>query len=200
MQIICHECIGKETAKSTPPQSTIFDHIRWRLDHYDYRLLEEIQFISRLAAKKSPTGARYAVCSEAYLAKKVHLTRANVSRHISKLASLGILSVTHRRRARGRWQTNLYKIVNWMWWPIGKLMRSLRPKWHQIRNAFAKNPAQPPPQDKGIASPCAANSTHNNLYERDNNPPLSEKAQAFVNGILERWRSRATDPKSDIPI
>ena len=116
-----------------------------QLDGYDLRLLEEIHFLCRCKAKSSKTGARYANPSEEYLSRKVGLSRSNVSRHMSKLSKLGILLVTHRRKVRERFQTNLYRILSWVWWRAGKIAAILR------QGPNRQKPPQPTPQTPQLA-------------------------------------------------
>ena len=116
-----------QTTTPSTPHPRQFDEETYRqLDGYDIRLLEEIEFLSKLQAKKSITGAKYCCPSEIYLSKKVGIARENISRHISKLSRLGILAITHRRKLRGNWQTNMYRIVSWVWWRLRQATQTLR--------------------------------------------------------------------------
>jgi len=113
-----------------------FDHKTFnKLDGYDLKILEQIYFLSRCQAKKSPTGARYCTPSEKYLGNQLGISRESVSHHVVKLNNLGVLDVTHRRKLHGRWQTNLYKIVSWIWWRIRQATKSLRTRPHRVKLA-----------------------------------------------------------------
>lgn len=128
-----------------------FPHdITLQLDGADLRILEEMNFLSRLQAKKSRTGAKYCTPGEEYLGEKVGLSRSRVSDHICKLEKLGLLQVQRRRPINGRWQTNLYKIINWCWWRMAAILRKTTGK--KRRRAAAETPRNP--------SPCAPGSTH----------------------------------------
>jgi biotin operon repressor len=116
------------------PHPRRFDHKTFQqLDGYDLKLLEEIHFLSQLQAKKSPTGAKYCNPSQVYLSKKLGISRESISHHVTKLHKLGVLDVTHRRKLHGRWQTNLYKIVSWVWWRIRQAMKALRTLPHRVK-------------------------------------------------------------------
>jgi biotin operon repressor len=113
-----------------------FDHKTFnKLDGYDLKILEQIYFLSQCQAKKSPTGAKYCTPSEKYLGKQLGISRESVSHHVVKLNKLGVLDVTHRRKVQGRWQTNLYKIVSWIWWRIRQATKSLRTRPHRVKPA-----------------------------------------------------------------
>lgn len=122
------------------PQSTL-NH----LSGLDYRIIEQIDFLSRLQAKKSPTGARYCNPGQAWLARTLGRSRQTINVRIRRLYHLGILSVTHRRKVEGRWQTNLYKIVQytgWGWARVHNLLTTLRNRVKKARHI-----ASPPKGD-----------------------------------------------------
>lgn len=89
------------------------------------RILEQIDYLSRQQAKRSRWGARYCCPGQAYLARKIGVHPVTVSKAVTDLADKGILSVTHRRKVRGIWQTNLYRIMSRCWWRLGKIVRML---------------------------------------------------------------------------
>lgn len=162
---------GKETANQSRKFSPFPADIIKQLSGHDFRLLEELSFLSRSQAKRSPTGARYCCPSEKYLAGKINLERANVSRHIAKLEKLGILSVTHRRPVRGHWRTNLYKIISWKWWKFSGLLKKATPTPHRVsRPTHLANPK------REIVAPHYA-----------------EGLRSDLKSLLERWRSRAPE-------
>lgn len=122
------------TTQQTPDNRFHFPAETWKqLDGVDLRLLEEIAYLSDLQRKKSPTGARYCCPSELYLSQKIGVRREAISRHVNKLAELGVLSVTHRRKKGGNWQTNLYKVVKWVYWKVRQAVSGLRGKLHRVR-------------------------------------------------------------------
>lgn len=136
----------------------------------DARLLEQINFDCKARAKLSKTGARYSTKSEEYYAKILGVCRETISHHVQKLAKLGILDITRRRKVRGNWQTNLYRIVSWSWWRVGALLRSLKKQPNHV--------TQPP---------------HKADPRREIKTPKEEKGGAgaqFTQEILARWASK----------
>ena len=100
----------------------------------DARFLELLDFDCRQQAKRSPTHARYSIKPEAWFAKCLGVCRETISHVVTKLGNLGILDITHRNPVNGRWQTNLYRIRSWVWWKLGKLLRSLRKASHRVKD------------------------------------------------------------------
>lgn len=94
-----------------------------KLNGTDIKLLEIINYRSNLRAKASPSRAKYCIDAQAYFAKCLGVRRETISRAVTRLANLGILDVTHRRKIRGQWQTCLYRIRNWQWWRFGRMIR-----------------------------------------------------------------------------
>lgn len=161
----------------TPPISSPhprpFDQATYnKLDATDLRLLEHLNFLSRLQAKKSPTGARYCCPSERYLAANLSVSRETVSHHVSKLRRLGILDVTRRRQIRGIWRTNMYKIISWVWWRLRQAtLRALNHPYHVKQSPHISIPREiinPKPQIEGAAPPLI--------------PTLSEMVAAILKG------------------
>jgi hypothetical protein len=97
----------------------------------DFRLLDELTYLSRKQAKRSPSGARYCIPGRQYLAAKLGVCVRTVSRSIARLKRLGILDVTQRRPVRGIWKTNLYKIRHWLGWRLGQVQGLLRKPFHR---------------------------------------------------------------------
>lgn len=110
------------------PQSTMN-----YLSGLDYRIIEQIHFLSRLQAKRSPTGARYCNPGQAWLAGRLGRSRQTICRRVRKLYHLGILDITHRRKKQGHWQTNLYKIVQWPKWGVARVSNLLRTLAHRVK-------------------------------------------------------------------
>jgi len=108
-----------------------------RLSGSAIAVLEEIDFLSRMQARRSPSGARYCCPSEAYLSRKVGVRREQISRIVSNLARLGILEVIGRRRRGGNWSTNLYKLVSRKWWKHMRLLKVLVHS-HRVRYSVHK--------------------------------------------------------------
>jgi DNA-binding transcriptional ArsR family regulator len=161
------QAVSTDNPPTTPsgasPHPQRFDHKTYQqLDGYDAKILEEINYLSGLQRKKSPTGARYCTPSEEYLSQKLGIRREAVSRHISKLSNLGILRVTHRHKRNGQWQTNLYTIISWVWWRLGQALKSLRVS----------------------RQPCAPIRTHNSPMREKENQERSKGAPTAIKSTL----------------
>lgn len=166
-----------------------------QLDGVDFRLLEEIDYLSRCQAKHGKTGARYCFPSEAYLAQKLSRCREVISRHVSKLSRLGVLSVIHRRKVRGHWQTNLYRIVSSVWWRIRK----------GLGKTISRDFSRVPPAHKRRAKILADSSTnpHRVTFPSHiadpmrviNNSPTRKTLKAHVDSILQTWMKRGETQK-----
>ncbi len=147
------------TTRSTKPHHPRrFDQATYnQLTALDGRLLEQIDYDSRCQAKKSPTGARYSVKPEAYFAKCLGVRRETISDHVRKLEQLGILDITRRPPKNGTWQTNLYKIISWVWWRLGKILRNLRGKKRRVTQSahipISMRERIPEERQKGAAPP-----------------------------------------------
>ena len=113
--------------KNMETQARRFDeHTLRQLDGKDLMILEHLMFLCKVHKQNSESGASYAIPSQMWLAKKIGIRRETVSRHITKLARLGILEVTHRRQVKGKYKTNMYRIREWKWWRTGKAIYKLR--------------------------------------------------------------------------
>lgn len=94
----------------------------------DHRLLDELTFLARKQAQRSPSGARYCIPSRTYLAAKLGVCVRTVSRSVARLKRLGIIDAIQRRPVQGIWRTNLYKVKHWLGWRIGQMGQLLRAK------------------------------------------------------------------------
>lgn len=166
------------------PSKAVLDHPR-RFDQETYnqisgldaRLLEQIDFDCRQQAKRSRTGARYSTHSEAYYAKVLGVRRETISHHVCHLANLGILEITRRRKVRGVWQTNMYKIKSWIWWRLGRLLRGLRKRPDRVTQGSHK----------------AVCKTEKEPEKPENRKSLS----ALTQKILARWTERGIIKDAD---
>ncbi len=77
--------------------------------------------------KRSGTrpGPMYTCVSQAWLAKKVGVTREWISKCVNKLQRFGLLRITRRRKVGERWQTNLYRVGE-----------ALKKGWRSAKRAF----------------------------------------------------------------
>lgn len=96
-----------------------------RVSGLEYRIVEQVKFLSDLTARRSKTGARYAFPSQQWLATKFGVRRETVNRHMRRLWRWGVMNVTHRRKCQGRWMTNLYTIVQSKYWAVVRMSRVL---------------------------------------------------------------------------
>lgn len=142
----------------------------------DARFLEAINYDAKCSQKYRVHGGRYADKPEAYYAKILGVCRNTISDAVMKLEKLGILDVTRRRKIKGTWQTNLYRIKSWIWWRLGKMLRALR-----------KRPSRGT-QTSHIANPM-----------REDKDPEEEKGgalSALTQEILARWTERGILPSA----
>ena len=164
-------------APAAEPHGRRFDTDTYnQISGLDARLLEAINYDCKREAKHRASGARYSTKSEAYFAKILGVCRETISHRICHLERLGILSVTRRRKVRGVWQTNLYKITSWVWWRLGKLLKGLR---------------QSPSRVKQL--PHKANPMRENKYQEEE---IKGPLRDFTKEILARWEARGLMPKA----
>ncbi len=99
----------------------------WRqLSGVDLKLLDEIAFLSRKRAERSRSGALYCAPGRKYLARKIGVAVSTISRHVSKLKRLGLLTALQRRPIGGIWQSNMYKINSWLGWRLAGIRDMVR--------------------------------------------------------------------------
>jgi hypothetical protein len=150
-----------------------FPHEIYRkLDGIDFRLINEIAFLSRLQKKR--TGSAYCCPGREYLAGKVGCDVGTISRHTSKLVTLGILEKRQRRPIRGIWQTCLYKLRGWASWALAGIVGALRKlgdRSHRVR------------LDAHIAS------VGTEIVTAEVKPPIKND---LVAQILQHWIERGT--------
>lgn len=143
-----------------------------QLDGIDFRILNEIAFLSKQQKKR--TGSAYCCPGRKYLAAKVGCDIGTISRHTSKLVSLGILEKRQRRPIRGVWQTCLYKLVSWAAWALAGIagaLRQLNTTAHRVRlHAHIAS------EKTEIITPAVNFPVKNDL----------------VTNILRRWEARGT--------
>ncbi len=108
------------------------------------------------------------------------MCRETISDAVRKLEKLGILDVTRRRKIHGVWQTNLYKIKSWIWWRLGKALRSLRTTPHRVT------------QVSHISNPMRENKDQ----EGNKDGPIG----LFSQKILDRWRERGLMTSTPPPL
>ena len=160
---------------------------------YDLYILEELAFLCKLKARTSKTGARYATPGELYLSRKVGIARENISRHVSKLRRLGILLVTPRSRVNGKRQTNLYRIVSWVWFRLGKITASLKSPTLDVQPP--ESGEIPVPNSKSHSSANHVTLPSHKLFSMREDI-ISERAKgapAAIKDLLTAWMGRGSD-------
>jgi hypothetical protein len=143
-----------------------------QLDGIDFRILNEIAFLSKQQKKR--TGSAYCCPGREYLAAKVGCDIGTISRHTSKLVRLGVLEKRQRRPIRGIWQTCLYKLRGWASWALAGIAGQLRKignNSHRVRPSTHRASVQ-----TEIRTPKVQSLIKNDL----------------VTQILERWEARGT--------
>lgn len=152
-----------EMPPENPSSKRRFDLKTWQqLDGYDFHILDHMIYLSKLQAKRSPTGAAYCYPSQQYLANKLGCRREAVNRHIQKLAKLGVLEITHRRSIKGIRQTNVYKVCKWIIWRLKAVFQPLRSR----------------------SKPCAPRRTHSTPNGVNNNIQTLEGAPTAIKSTL----------------
>jgi DNA-binding MarR family transcriptional regulator len=73
-------------------------------------LLHIFHHLCYCTSKKSHSGAWYCYPSEEWLARRTGRSRVQISRSVQRLSKMGLIDLTHRRKVRGVFQTNLYRL------------------------------------------------------------------------------------------
>lgn len=123
-----------DTPPRTPtPTDKRLDRSRWnQLRAQDFRLLDQIAFLSRLTAKRSPAKAHYCTPGRQWLAQQLQCSTRTISRTTARLAALGVLQKQQRRPRQGHWSTNLYRIVGRAGWRAAAFCAQLRTISHRM--------------------------------------------------------------------
>jgi hypothetical protein len=105
------------------------------------------------------------------LANKLGVDVGTVSRHTSKLVTVGVLEKVQRRCVRGIWQTCLYWLRSWQAWALGRVAGFLRKigNSHRVRLGAHKHSLE-----RKLETPKVPPSLKSNVYEE----------------ILTRWREK----------
>lgn len=97
-------------------------------------LLDLIVDLSRNQAKRSPSGAYYAYPGEKWLAWKTGRSREWVSKSVNRLQTMGLLMITRRRKEKGRWRTNLYRLGVVLWRTLNGASAWFRSYIHHVNS------------------------------------------------------------------
>lgn len=115
------------------PGKRRLDRATWnQLTGIDFRLLDELAFLAKLQASRSPKRSHYCTPGRAWLAQRLGVTPTTISRRTSHLAALGVLHKRQRRPIRGRWQTCLYALVSPAAWYAAAFATRLRRLSHRV--------------------------------------------------------------------
>ena len=112
---------------ATDPQMTLN-----RLSGLDQRIVEQLHYLVNVRCSHSSSKARYAFPSQSWLAERLGVSRETVCRRISRMSSLGILRVIHRRKVQGHFRSNLYIIVRFVQWGVQRVLHTLRRVAHRV--------------------------------------------------------------------
>lgn len=162
-----------------------------QLDGYDFRILNEIAFLSK--QQKRRTGSAYCCPGREYLAGKVGCDIWTISRHTSKLERLGILIKKQRRPIRGIYQTCLYKLVKWTSWALAGIAGQLRKEGTLLKHS--KTTAS---QNNRVRPDTPIVSEYRNRIPKTgvkHDMPVSPITDSFVADILKRWEERGNSGK-----
>lgn len=120
-----------QTAASTALPSGA-NGIWQQLSTFDFRLIEQLCYLSRLRAAESPRKSHYCTPGRAWLAQRLGVSICTISRHTSRLRRLGVLDKLQRRPVRGRWQTCLYAVVNPAAWAVRRVRALILNVSHRV--------------------------------------------------------------------
>jgi len=76
----------------------------------EIKLADLIFDLCRYTSKKQKSGAFYTCVGQKWLGKRLGVSREWISKCVNKLAVLGVIRITHRRKEDEKWQTNLYRV------------------------------------------------------------------------------------------
>ena len=164
-----------------------FPHeIYQKFDGVDFRLIDELTFLSNLQAQKSPTGAQYCIPGREYLAKKLGVCIRTVSRHIGKLKGMGVIEAIQRRPVRGQFKSNLYKVFDWTVWKVRKSISLIRDVAKALKSKTRAPAVTPTPMP------------HRRTYVARIAPekeiaPSSDAIFLHKNPILKLWMARGAE-------
>lgn len=114
-----------------PVIDSLSTEIIQKLTGKDLKVLNILFMLFRIASKNLTLTHAYIQPSELYIKSKTKYSVCGISRTISKLTKLSIITTTHRRKRCGEWQTNIYHLgetmlqkVPWIRKALNKLQSS----------------------------------------------------------------------------
>lgn len=90
-------------------------NLRSSLTASQFNIIYLILDLCQIHSQNKPGGSIYVVPSERYIAQKIGRSREWVSKSLQKLQQAGLIIITRRRKVRGRWMTNLYRLGLALW-------------------------------------------------------------------------------------
>ena len=128
--------------------------IRTKMNSTDLYILDKLMSMYRSQAKKSRSRAGYAYPGERWLGEITGRCRETISRSVTKMENMGLISITHRRRRNGYWQTNLYQIgaklleiIGYSAYIVRGLINRVTSKPHIVNNSHITLRSNSPKKD-----------------------------------------------------
>lgn len=143
----------------------------------DFLVLELIQFLGGLQSKRSPSGAHYVVASQLWIARKLGVRRETVNRSVRHLLALGLLTVKHRRKVQGHWQTNVTMLRSWVGKAYAKVVKFARSHVSHVR----KKSHIAPPKGEAISPPLPFEGTP---------PPVSDETKVSFQDFIKSLEAK----------
>lgn len=115
--------------------------VKASLSGLELATVELLYQLSQSTGRRVKSGARYCFPSQAWIAGRLGVSRRSINHVVARLRRLGILDVLHRRKKEGRWQSNLYKVINCVSWWRYRLAEVFRPTPHREKqSSLIENP------------------------------------------------------------
>jgi len=148
-----------------------------QLNGTDFKVLDWFRYIGDLQAKTGKRGARYACCSQVYVAVKVGKTRETVNHAVGKLVKMGVLRVIHRRKRQGHWMTNVTIVKTWLGRALSKVIDKIR---HRV-----KKPSHiAPPKREGLSPDRVP------PLLRDETTAAPEQSKVFLSELASSFQAK----------
>ena len=90
-------------------------NLRSELTASQFKIIYLILDLCQIRHKNYPGQSIYVMPSERWIAQKIGISREWVSKSLQKLQEVGLIIITRRRKERGVWRTNLYRLGHVLW-------------------------------------------------------------------------------------
>ena len=110
-------------------------NLRSSLTASQFNIIYLILDLCQIHSQNKPGGSIYVVPSELYIAKKIGRSREWVSKSLQKLQQAGLIVITRRRKVRGRWMTNLYRLGLALWSCLKATSRCFASLLHHVKSS-----------------------------------------------------------------